>query len=55
MHRSIMVCCRGPPLNGENRPEPDLLAGMHRGLLWGTYWANENTHRGADFGAAHRR
>ena len=20
MHRSIMVCCRRPPLNGENRP-----------------------------------
>ena len=24
MHRSIMVSCTKPPLNGKNRPNPDI-------------------------------
>ena len=36
------------------RPKPARRKGMHRGLLWRTHRANENTRHGADVGAARR-
>ncbi len=56
-HRNIVGQCSESAqkaADGKNRPELALRAEMHQGLLWRTYWPNENISHGAEFAVAHR-